>query len=478
MQLDNKIDNVNKELTNDIETINSQLDTKLNKNELTNSLIPKGTCSYSLLPSKANIGDYWYCDDVNPKGNYIWNGDKWYFGGNGDNGFNVLLNTIKNIEFTPDYKIYNLFDKTKCVKGYYIDNFSKPTTEILPLSYTFYNFVKIYGAGDYYIKLAIASLGSAAKKISLYNSNKEEVFKYSDSVLISGSGNDSVYKISITNELLSLYDIHYIGYNQAISKIDELMITLNEYPNQYVPYNNYTEIPSLVINKEQIIDNDDNPANYKGEEVRVFTKGFFGGDSLTKGTFNRNDTGKVTFEVIQKYSYPSYFGKMYGCAVSNWGIGGETTKSWYELVNADTRAKDYDFAVIALGANDIKINDNTVSKLYYQKIIDMLKTDVKNVKIFCCTVTPAYQETDPTFYNSYNENVVKAIVNENDNCYLIDLTKYSKCHKDSVYAQGHLTALGYLQQAKEIGAIISYIIKNNPNEFKYIHFIGTDYSFN
>ena len=72
--------------------------------------------------------------------------------------------------------------------------------------------------------------------------------------------------------------------------------------------------------------------------------------------------------------------------------------------------------------------------------------------------------------------MVRQIVNENTNCYLVDLAIYSKCHDNTVYAQGHLTALGYLQQAKEIGSAISYIIANNSDEFKDVHFIGTDYS--
>ena len=384
---------------------------------------------------------------------------------------NVKSDQIENYPVvTPD--VINFFDKSKSILGKWINNVTQSPPVIESLGYLLYNMVEVT-EGDYYFKWAEASIGANAYKVSLYNSNLEYISN-TNAVKISGTGNDTIVRLSITKDHI-LNGVKYVGYNQIISKNDELMFVKGSYPDDYIPYNNYLTIPNVRIYSDQIINSEINPFEYTGEEVRVFTKGFFAGDSLTKGTFNRNDTGSEKFEVIPKYSYPSYFAKLYGCIASNWGIGGETTKSWYELVNADTRATDYDFAVIALGANDTKINDITVSKTYYQKIIDMFNSDVKKVKIFCCTVTPAYTETNPTFYNAYNE-MVRQIVNENTNCYLVDLAIYSKCHDNTVYAQGHLTALGYLQLAKEIGSAISYIIANNSDEFKYVHFIGTDYS--
>ena len=63
-----------------------------------------------------------------------------------------------------------------------------------------------------------------------------------------------------------------------------------------------------------------------------------------------------------------------------------------------------------------------------------------------------------------------------DNVYLIDLTEYSHCTKSTVYEAGHLTALGYYRLGKDYMNYISYIISNNMNDFKWVHFIGTDYS--
>lgn len=373
--------------------------------------------------------------------------------------------------------VINLYNKDESVIGKWINNITASPSEIQELAYMFYNFVRLETSGDYYFKYPVGSIGVNSYKVALFDKNKEHIYNRS-AVFVSGSENDTIVKLTITTDMLKNDGVYYLGYTQRKTKVNELMVSLGAYPNEYIPYNDYDFMPNLRINGTQIVETGfGNPFEYAGEEVRIFTKGFFGGDSLTKGTFDHKDSGTLEWDIIQKYSYPTYFGKMFGCEVANWGIGGETTKSWYELVNADVRATNYDFAVIALGVNDTKINDNTVSKEYYQKIIDMLKSDVKDIKIFCCTVTPAYYESNTAFYGSFNEEVVKAIVEENENCYLIDLTQYSKCHKDTVYAQGHLTALGYLQQAKEIGAMISYIISQNPNEFRYVQFIGTNYSY-
>lgn len=78
--------------------VKSCLEDKVNKNEVTNSLIPKGNINYANLPTINNsIGDYYYCidgDGVNPSGNYVWNGVNWYFGGTGDEGYSKLSQKI------------------------------------------------------------------------------------------------------------------------------------------------------------------------------------------------------------------------------------------------------------------------------------------------------------------------------------------------------------------------------------------------
>lgn len=216
-----------------------------------------------------------------------------------------------------------------------------------------------------------------------------------------------------------------------------------------------------------------NPTDYKGTEVTIFNKCLCIGDSLTAGVFNHNETGNVEYIQISKYSYPTYFTKICGVETVNWGMGGNTTKSWYEA-KKDTNWGGYDFAIINLGTNDAKITV-AESKEYLIKIVEKLKAENNNIKIFIATLLPAYYTTNAQFFEQINNNM-KEVVSLNNNCYLIDLSTYSECKNGTVYAQGHLTALGYLKEATELIAYISYIISQNKEEFKFVHFIGTNYS--
>ena len=74
------------------------------KDEVTNGLTPKGAIAYASLPTTGNqIGDYYYCPDgdgVNGSGNYVWNGTVWYFGGTGDEGYNILKEDLGGFKWS------------------------------------------------------------------------------------------------------------------------------------------------------------------------------------------------------------------------------------------------------------------------------------------------------------------------------------------------------------------------------------------
>lgn len=60
-----------------------------------NGLTAKGASAYASLPTTGNeIGDYYYCSDGSPAGNYVWNGTVWYFGGTGDEGYSNLKDDL------------------------------------------------------------------------------------------------------------------------------------------------------------------------------------------------------------------------------------------------------------------------------------------------------------------------------------------------------------------------------------------------
>ena len=74
---------------------------KANKDEVTNVMTPKGTLAYASLPTSGNqVGWYYYCPDgdgAHGAGNYVWNGKSWFFGGTGDEGYNLLKKDIDQL---------------------------------------------------------------------------------------------------------------------------------------------------------------------------------------------------------------------------------------------------------------------------------------------------------------------------------------------------------------------------------------------
>lgn len=85
-----------------IGNVNAQLAEKVNKDEVTNVMTPKGNIAYASLPTSGNqVGWYYYCPDgdgVHGAGNYVWNGSSWFFGGTGDEGYNLLKEDIEQLD--------------------------------------------------------------------------------------------------------------------------------------------------------------------------------------------------------------------------------------------------------------------------------------------------------------------------------------------------------------------------------------------
>ena len=123
--LKGRLDNVDKKQ----QQTTAQLAQKANKDEVTNVMTPKGTLAYASLPTSGNeVGWYYYCPDgdgIHGAGNYVWNGTSWYFGGTGDEGYNLLKkdidtqihNFLMNDEFTitnelPHVGTINIADGT------------------------------------------------------------------------------------------------------------------------------------------------------------------------------------------------------------------------------------------------------------------------------------------------------------------------------------------------------------------------------
>ena len=225
-----------------------------------------------------------------------------------------------------------------------------------------------------------------------------------------------------------------------------------------------------------------NPCDYAELTVGVFNKCVFIGDSLTYGTFNMDDGasyGSVTSpqELADKFSYPSQFKKITGIDIINLGVAGETSVSWYNS-HLDYNYSGCDMAIIHLGVNDaaFKVSDAD-TKAALVNIINSLKSSVKNIKIFLCTITPAYSNVEQTGYRQKSE-AIRELYNEkyegDINVILLDIEKYGHTKAYTSYTSGHLSALGYYVLARDIARYISWHIDNNLRDYRFIQFIGND----
>ena len=252
-----------------------------------------------------------------------------------------------------------------------------------------------------------------------------------------------------------------------------------------------------------------NPIKHTGTEIQIFSRGICIGDSVTEGSFDNAQGGAV----IKRFSYPSILKRLTNIDIVNAGIAGMTSQTWYEAsldstpqwgtwvnqewvwnVNPTNTGSDvistvldysgFEFAIIHLGINDLAaVYDNTKTidevlinfETYMNNIINKLKAANNGIKIFLATIIPSYAPATNATYGQLNDKI-KEIVKYTDNAYLLDLNTYSEVASKSAYNQTHPTALGYQKIASEIYSMISYIIKNNLDEFSSVQFIGTDYT--
>ena len=144
----------------------------------------------------------------------------------------------------------NLYNPETAVDGKWINNITQSPPQIESLSYLCYNFVKITGAGDYYFKWPVGSVGENFYKTSIYDETKAHLFER-NAIKISGEGNNTIVKLTISQGDIS-EGAFYIGYNQSISYKNELMVVKGEYPSEYIPYVSGFDMPELNVKSDQI----------------------------------------------------------------------------------------------------------------------------------------------------------------------------------------------------------------------------------
>ena len=226
------------------------------------------------------------------------------------------------------------------------------------------------------------------------------------------------------------------------------------------------------------------------------------GDSLASGELESFEEGITGFHDFYEYSWGQYMARTIGCKVYNFSRGGMTAKEFVESYAARCGAYNYENLcqayIIALGVNDmnqayelgdveraVKENpskDNQSFLTYYAKIIKSIKAKQPQAKIFLMTFPycPQNPQEKRAKRDAWSEGI-RVLAEKFENTYVLDFRRYAPAYDEKWYKTfhlGHMTPAGYLLTAKMVMSYIDWIIRNNPDEFAQVGFIGTPYSYN
>lgn len=234
-----------------------------------------------------------------------------------------------------------------------------------------------------------------------------------------------------------------------------------------------------ILNGVEVLDTGEtSPCDFNGNEISVFNKILCIGDSMTEGTFNNNSGSGSQYPVIGKYSYPTFLQKLTGVEVTNKGHGGFTSAQWYAQ-ESSSDLSGYDCAIIQLGINDVGSYGTwgTDSETAFTNIINKLKTENKNIKIFVANIIPAtsYSSSAYKTFSSALLAWVQETYASDANVIPLDIQQYGHTAENTGYNCGHLSALGYRRLAEDYKSYISWYINHNKTVFREVQFIGTDY---
>jgi lysophospholipase L1-like esterase len=218
----------------------------------------------------------------------------------------------------------------------------------------------------------------------------------------------------------------------------------------------------------------ENPASYTRNEIAVFNKILCIGDSLTEGFFNESGGSRL---VMKNRSFPAKLQTLTGIECTNLGESGLTSAQWYTAHSSDDLS-GHDACIIQLGVNDQlqSVSESDMDSAL-TSIINKVESDNTGIKIFVATIIPAngYMTTAMRTRSQMIRDFVAGL-NDN-NVYLLDMWTYGHTDDLLAYDAGHLSALGYLRLAEDYKSYISYVIHNNPDDFRYVQFIGTEYEY-
>ena len=239
----------------------------------------------------------------------------------------------------------------------------------------------------------------------------------------------------------------------------------------------------------------------------IFHEIAFIGDSLSHGLFwDKYGWEGTNIDILGQYSWGQRLVNMFNANGANYAISGYTAKDWIEHFwdeesNAEYTSDGLEQKIklnkkqaycIMLGANDKEkysagnietdidledYNNNAQTFAgYYAGIIQRIKTIQPSAKFFVITTPKIWFPSLEEEYVEFN-NIIRKMPEKFSNVFLVDIAKYGKSDGEmEKYNYGsHGTVLGYQWLAYAVCTYIDYIIKNNPSEFMYVQFIGTEH---
>lgn len=256
----------------------------------------------------------------------------------------------------------------------------------------------------------------------------------------------------------------------------------------------------MAVKEEKPLDNIVTNGGFCG----IFRKIACVGDSLSSGEFESHMDGVTGWHDYFGYSWGQYLARDAGCTVYNFSKGGMSAKGYCsgfadenDFWNIEKRCQAY---IIALGVNDMNevknkncefgaiddidfdnCNNNAESFVgYYAEIIQRYQKNQPKAKFFLMAMPddPALDKELKELYQKHREILYK-LTEVFQNCYVIDLYKYAPIYdeefKKSFYLAGHMNAAGYRLTALIVESYIDYIIRHNPDDFRQIGFVGTEF---
>lgn len=240
--LKSRLDNVDKKQRKTTE----QLAEKANKDEVTNVITPKGTLAYASLPASGNeVGGYYYCPDgdgTHGAGNYVWNGSSWFFGGTGDEGYNLLKKDLVDV-VTEIWDTNIAYGRTWEQGSYVDDTFDSEKKNVTS------RIRCLIELDSSFTKMSIKIESGFLYHYTLYDENKNKVagsYDYSSNEIarkdIANAKYIRLLVMKPNNQVIKPYEaqnanivISIDGDKRSIKEVSDGIKSINEYSALYNP---------------------------------------------------------------------------------------------------------------------------------------------------------------------------------------------------------------------------------------------------